>query len=697
MSEGDSDSDLVFDPNALRKQARARKVRYLESHPDAPRRGRRGGGKGDLEGQRERRLDRQFEARIETRNAQALQPVGRTSRPILGLDGEARDDLYFFLASSDGQTVENAGGLSTLECLNFLADLPKEALKFGFSFTYDINMMLGDLSRADLVRLSASKVTTYRGWRIWHVPGKRFSIWHKPTGRGCVVWDVFPFVQCSFVRWLTDWKLADETTLETLAAMKDLRADFDTVSVDEIKRYCLQEVRYLQLGVETLLDLAAGSGIKLRSYYGAGSIAQALLAKHEVKRYLPLALPPEIFNKSEGGSEHGIAVEAYYGGRSEMSIIGRLNGPLHIYDINSAYPSAMPDLPCMVHGDWIRGGQWDAFSLVKVLWNVPKEGAWWGPFPMRPLRGSIRYPLDGSGWYFGVEVDAARGAFPGCIDVLDSWSWKPSCTHRPFAWVPYLYRERLALKSAGDRRHILLKLGLNSLYGKTAQSVGRGTYRCPLWAGAITASCRAQILRAVAQNPEAILSIATDGICSQSPLDLEVGDGLGQWDYRVVDWAFFAQCGVYFYGVDGGSEVRKSRGFLAKELDLPTIESELRTAGIFGKVHVKARRFVGYKTALNRSDWSLWRGWHELEKVMVLNPMPRRRLERPEKVDFMGDRLRGMLGMADMVPPPYYRTYPPLDSRPWSKDLTQEIYQWEWGKIDDEILDQPDLVDEWGW
>jgi DNA polymerase type B, organellar and viral len=47
------------------------------------------------------------------------------------------------------------------------------------------------------------------------------------------------------------------------------------------------------------------------------------------------------------------AHHAYFGGRIEMMKQGYLaKGELHIYDVASAYPSAMVELPSMRNGKW---------------------------------------------------------------------------------------------------------------------------------------------------------------------------------------------------------------------------------------------------------------------------------------------------------------------------------------------------------
>src|SRR5205814_451985 len=43
---------------------------------------------------------------------------------------------------------------------------------------------------------------------------------------------------------------------------------------------------------------------------------------------------------------------AYYGGRFEVSRIGFIPGPLYEYDLRSAYPAAMLQMPCSLDTRW---------------------------------------------------------------------------------------------------------------------------------------------------------------------------------------------------------------------------------------------------------------------------------------------------------------------------------------------------------
>jgi hypothetical protein len=74
-------------------------------------------------------------------------------------------------------------------------------------------------------------------------------------------------------------------------------------------------------------------------------------------------------------------------------------------------------------------------------------------------------------------------------------------------------------------------------------------------------------MEAALQNPHAIVQFSTDGIVSLAPLDLPIGDRLGQWeaDELICDelgrGALYAFSGVYTnYSESEGKDTTKTRG-----------------------------------------------------------------------------------------------------------------------------------------
>jgi hypothetical protein len=238
------------------------------------------------------------------------------------------------LWASNGDGIRETNGLATDQCLEFLVSLPKTAMKWGFGFSYDVNMILGTLPRHVLIRLwnaisvpGGSCSVWYGRWWIRWIPGKQFIVKDRNTGRTCCVWDVLPFVQRSFVEWLETGQLAPPEALKRIREMKDRRATFDQATMSEIESYCRDEVKYLEVGVRQMLSLFISAGLKPRSYFGAGSLASALMRQHDVAQFI--APPPE--------NLASLIRDSYRGGRFELAFVG-WESDTSALDINSAYP-----------------------------------------------------------------------------------------------------------------------------------------------------------------------------------------------------------------------------------------------------------------------------------------------------------------------------------------------------------------------
>ena len=79
-------------------------------------------------------------------------PRHNPSARIIGIDGEGQGRLphrYTYLAACDEAgvkwSVANSARLTTVECLDFILDLPRRSLIFGYAFLYDLTKILQDL------------------------------------------------------------------------------------------------------------------------------------------------------------------------------------------------------------------------------------------------------------------------------------------------------------------------------------------------------------------------------------------------------------------------------------------------------------------------------------------------------------------------------------------------------------------------
>lgn len=540
-----------------------------------------------------------------------------------GVDVESTDDrLILIVAASQAREyiLANPQGITTLEALDFLTSLPQTSKKAGFFFDYDVNMILKDVPLEKMKNLVEKREDDHQSYIVWegykiaHIPHKQFRVKHLRSGQGCTIWDVSSWHAKSFVSLIEEWDLGTEEERQFVATMKEKRSTFDKDSLPEIIEYTKLECKFLAQYVKKILDLHEQADIKLTSFSGPGSSASALLIASGWK-------PPEIpLHVQE------LAEIAFFGGRTEISLHGLYEGPVWTYDLNSAYPSAIVDLPCLEHGEWRKARKFrdNVPGLWSVEWDWRDSAPMWGPFPYRPETGSLKYLANGSGVYHTVEVASARKLGP--IKVRSGIVWEQSCDHRPFQWVEERTAQRLRLKAEGSEAALPLKLGLNSLYGKLAQRTGSHPFQSLFLAGMVTAKTRARMLDAISINPKAIVFIATDGIASIEPLDgLDIGPSIGQWEEGRKEWLFVAQAGVYFFGDEGGKIIKKSRGYEFRALSYEQV-LEAWDGGAIGHTvdNIPLNRFYGYRLALHRNNPNIRCTWGTEHRSLVFDPYPRR-------------------------------------------------------------------------
>lgn len=536
-------------------------------------------------------------------------------KPFVAIDGEAIGDDYVLMCDSEGGQLADLtrGGLTTRECLEFLVTRPPGILVC-FGLGYDVNNWLRDVPRPALEALWENKVCHWREWRLEWVPGRWFSV-KDINGRKARVSEVFGFFQSSFVKALEAWGIGAPAQI---ARMKAARGTFTADELDEVTSYCISECRLLVELMDQLRGACSDSGLTPQQWIGAGSIASALLNRQGVGPHHAYDLD---LLKSQPETVEDAVLGAYYAGRIELVRQGVFRG-VSTADLRSAYPAAARTLPSLDGARLIHRKRFDPskFGVWRVSWDLRGANApALAPFPTR-RKQAIWWPLAGSGWYHGVEVAAAiEAGYP--VTVHEGWVLRQGSDDQPFGWIADVYRERARLKREGRAAEKVVKLGLNSVYGKLAQGYGfrgRPRWQNYLWAGYITAATRAAILR-FANRCEGVMMIATDGIFCQSPGPYGRSKGLGSWERGEVAELFTAQAGVY-QGITPDSEIVKSRGFFASEVDYSELRAGWEIEGAEYVHHYESKRFMGLGVSLMRKDFGVWRSWRTERRALILAP-----------------------------------------------------------------------------
>lgn len=564
---------------------------------------------------------------------------------FIALDGEGADindvHRYVMLMNSYGNTAISENGLPTVTCLDFLLETANTARRNNdkgifviFGGNYDFNFWLRDIPKSiieKIVEADGQYFTWWNDYAIKMIQRKFFVV--ERGGVSIKVWDVHGFFQGSFIGAIKQWLPGYEGT-DLIIEGKARRSQFSMDELDFIKRYTTAELDALCKMMDKLRDGIRGLGLTIGSWHGAGAIATAMLKHHKTKEIYD-ELPQEVY---EG------AKYAYFGGRIELGKYGRHNGKIYHYDINSAYPAVQATLPALKGGKWIKHGKGfdprksdNELILCLVQWDN-LQNTRFCPFPFRSwAQLKVLYPTCGMNYLWKPEIAAALDVRDEQsrdyweINILEAYEFIPANPdYKPFAWIQEYYDERQKIVAESKRSGIpngaekAIKLGINSLYGKQAQRIGydEKTGRKPpyfnlAYAGHITAATRAKLWRAAMQNDDAIICLATDGIYSTAPLNLDCPKEkiLGKWEAQEHDEMIMVQSGFYFLR-NGDQWDSYSRGF-----DRMTTQAEMiETMNVImdtwkkrrGEVWLPCTRFITLKSALCGGGWwERWLTWHK--------------------------------------------------------------------------------------
>lgn len=592
--------------------------------------------------------------------------------PFVGCDGEGagKDELgrqLYLLFRMGDRELYTGNSLSTEEILDFICNAPKQRYYVGFSFGYDVTMILRDLTDANKNRLFQPRIWSkgfspyvwFKNFEVDYLPKQYFRVRRiviDDAGRpipvkGSVrcIYEVFGFFQKSFLRVCEQFSIGTVEQRKLIAESKASRGSDEWIIDQTTRDYCALECDMLADTMERLRHNCFEAGIRPTSWNGAGKLAKALHKDHLTPKLDTLNIPKEASD---------LAAMAYYGGRFEVTRVGFIEQRVHEYDIRSAYPAAMQSLPCLLpeHGCWSKASAKDlsthrttctrGFYIASVSFGGVSAAT--APLPIRTKEGFLYWPQKGNGVYFSCEIESAIDAGTQ-VHFHSGWMFKQTCDCKPFAWVEELYEYRRAI-GASDQGYPI-KLGINSLYGALAQRIGSGKYSNFVWAGLITALTRALLNTVARQAPQAIVMFATDALYSTEQLNVPIGERLGQWEHSELEDMFIVQPGLYW---DRARHKQKSRGLSGKFFEqrertqafesawidyLAALNSGLETQ--FPSVQVPVTNFIGLRLAASRGKHETAGVWKDETRSISFDPRRKRDVNCVEGSSLMTNTKKG--------------------------------------------------------
>lgn len=265
-------------------------------------------------------------------------------------------------------------------------------------------------------------------------------------------------------------------------------------------------------------------------------VAGRIFAHHYLQKPIPRA--PLIVERA--------SLLAYHGGKNGFY----LTGPgwvrrCYEYDLRSAYPWAMMQMPSLSKGRWLQTSTVVKEGFYKIAGTI-KDCRYPVLFShdFQPLEGEVQ-----GVWVTGYELHEALRSREIRLHSVEGWAWKPRSQDRPLRdFVRHFYALKARLPNGPQREQT--KLILNSLYGKFIQLTPNGdatekpgAYFHPPLAAWITGAVRARIHRL--EHRAKALHTATDAIHTRR--QLPTAHRIGSLELKQAGPAFILRNKVYFH------------------------------------------------------------------------------------------------------------------------------------------------------
>jgi hypothetical protein len=293
------------------------------------------------------------------------------------------------------------------------------------------------------------------------------------------------------------------------------------------------------------------------------------------------------------------AWDSYNGGMFQVFKRGR--GKFYQYDINSAYPAQIAKLKTLERCEVFQGIKIPKcdFGFVDCEMLISSR---FSPITVKVNNLNI-YPQGYiRRWITLLEYEylKSRG---NDIKVYDGWYIRCRDEYPYKQEIERLYRLKSEYKGNDDMQYLLVKILLNSLYGKFLQITETfdkdllphfraGMLFNPVYAAYITAGTRVELCNTMDFQPRSVCAVHTDSVITDKPLPLVCDKSLGGWDFVSKGMGYIIGSGVYSIG-----RTVHFRGF-DKKLDLNRLIKNSRN----GKVEITTKLATTWRQSIFRGS-----------------------------------------------------------------------------------------------
>jgi hypothetical protein len=505
--------------------------------------------------------------------------------PVEGFDTETKRGYARILADSK-EWIEVNNIHDVLEFLTRKHLRERCNVFFNMRFDFEVLMKHNKKLLQDLcINLKHGE---YEDYIINYVPSKSFSIRHG--NHSTIFYDISQFYN-STLEYATAKYLG-----QPCHELKGDRARlFDLHPIGKIGKYCQDDAdKARQLG-EFMLSTFSRMGVMPRKLYSCGYVSQLYTVNHaNIPNFSSI---PRIVQEMYWRSYRGGWFDTYKRGTFKATS----------YDLKSAYPWALSQIPDPT------GGEWKHWTERKDLLE----------FPAGVFKCAIRGMKDGNPCAISSNLRNIYPVFDKYtlmyltlgelihlkdfynIRILDGFYLDGDNGVRPYE---SLVRDLFAIKEGASEDiglYDTVKKIINSLYGKTAQ-INRGKIPTagrlfnPYFASECTARCRIRIHESIKDQLDKVISVMTDGMLLREGVKINTGNKLGDFEEKFRNKnTVIVETGVY---EPEGLNI-KTRGFTRKKIRFdekgnPYVavnkEGKPETVSLFDLLNTKATKIKVY-------------------------------------------------------------------------------------------------------
>jgi len=465
----------------------------------------------------------------------------------------------------------------------------RNTLNFFYNIDYDVAAIFKYLPRKNIEELMYLTKTHYKNFDITYIPRKCLLIQHnKNTVKYFDLWQYYHMSLEKAASTYLNGEHKDPMDRELLGTSERYWKEH----LDDIIKYCIQDCVLTRKLAEILQHKLNEIGISFDDPYSTGTIA----IKYTRNYY--------DFPRFRLYDWDVYAYMAYFGGRFEVVRKGYFD-KVYINDINSAYPYQLTNLIDTSRGKWHKTTTLDEdadLGFYKIIIEKSDDSLI-QPFCFRSSAGLVYYPRCEKILHYATldEILFALNNYDIEITILDGWVFYADEYYYPFAFLHHIYNKRKEVKKSDPVLQLILKIIMNSLYGKFAEKVpiylesslqnatdfikidGKsipvakyirpGNVFNPVYAAYITARTRLMLLEHAHKHEDNIVAMFTDSILSTKNF-ISSSSELGGWDLENEGEALIVGCGVYTIRNDECIKTRLRGIHVKNSLDLIKVAEE---------------------------------------------------------------------------------------------------------------------------